>query len=56
MYEREDDSFLMNASTPSGRPIRVIWRFDRDPDEIPDVFGEVADDVIFVVTAYGGGN
>jgi hypothetical protein len=30
----------------------VVWRYDRDPDEVPDVFGEVEDAPIFVVTAY----
>ena len=37
---------------PSGRKIWVIWRYDREDDEIPDVFGELADPAIFVITAY----
>ena len=50
--ERPDGSFRMLAEIPSGRRIWVIWRYDRDPDEIPDVFGGVEDAAIFVVTAY----
>ena len=42
----------MLAEVPSGRRIWVVWRYDRDPDEVPDVFGEVEDAPIFVVTAY----
>jgi hypothetical protein len=30
----------------------MVWRYDRDHEEIPDVFGEVEDAPIFVVTAY----
>ena len=29
-----------------------IWRYDREDDEIPDVFGELGDVPIFVITAY----
>lgn len=50
--ERDDGSFQMYAEVPSGRRIWVIWRYDRDPDEIPDVFGDVPDAPIFVITAY----
>ena len=50
--ERPDGSFKMLAETPSGRKIWVIWRYDRDDDEIPDVFGELGDAPIFVITAY----
>jgi len=50
--ERRDGSFRMLAEVPSGRRIWVVWRYDRDPDEVPDVFGEVEDAPIFVVTAY----
>lgn len=50
--DRRDGSFRMLAEVPSGRRIWVIWRFDREPDDIPDVFGEVEDPPIFVVTAY----
>ena len=52
LEERRDGSFRMLAETPSGRRIWVIWRYDREPDELPDVFGEVEDPPIFVVTAY----
>jgi hypothetical protein len=52
LQERKDGSFQMFAATPSGRRIWVIWRYDREDDEIPDVFGELADAPIFVITAY----
>lgn len=35
-----------------GRRIWVIWRYDQDHDEVPDVFGDVEDAPIFVITAY----
>ena len=50
--ERDDGSFKTAAEVPSGRPIWVIWRYDREDDEIPDVFGDLADPAIFVITAY----
>ena len=49
---RRDGSYRMLAEVPSGRRVWVIWRYDRDPDEIPDVFGEVEAAPIFVITAY----
>ena len=52
LQERKDGSFQMFAATPSGRRIWVIWRYDRADDEIPDVFGELGDLPIFVITAY----
>jgi hypothetical protein len=51
---RGDDSFQTLCETPSGRVIWVIWRFDRDDDGILDVFGELPDPPIFVITAFGG--
>jgi hypothetical protein len=51
LQERKDGSFQMFAETPSGRRIWVIWRYDREDDEIPDIFGELADTPIFVITA-----
>jgi hypothetical protein len=50
--ERRDGSFEMLAETPSGRRITIVWRHDREGDEIPDIFGELADPAIFVITAY----
>ena len=50
--QRKDGSHQMFAETPSGRRIWVIWRYDREDDEIPDVFGDVADPQVFVITAY----
>jgi hypothetical protein len=52
LQERKDGSFQMFAATPSGRRIWVIWRYDREDDEIPDVFGELGEVPIFVITAY----
>jgi hypothetical protein len=49
---RKDGSFQMFAQTPSGRRIWVIWRYDREDDEIPDIFEELDDVPIFVITAY----
>ena len=50
--ERKDDTYQMFAETPSGRRIWVIWRYDREDDEIPDVFGELGEAPILVITAY----
>jgi len=52
LEERNDGSFQMFAATPSGRRIWVIWRYDREEDQIPDVFGDLGDVPIFVITAY----
>ncbi len=52
LEERRDGSFRMFASTPAGRRIWVIWRYDREDDEIPDVFGDLGEAPIFVITAY----
>ena len=50
--ERSDGSYQMYAEIPSGRRIWVIWRYDREEDEIPDVFGDLSEAPIFVITAY----
>lgn len=52
LEKRKDGSYQMFAETPAGRRIWVIWRYDRQADEIPDVFGELAAASIFVITAY----
>ena len=52
LEERKDGSFQMFAAIPSGRRIWVIWRYDREDDDIPDVFGDLGDAPIFVITAY----
>ena len=52
LQERKDRSFQMFAETPAGRRIWVIWRYDSECNEIPDVFGDVGDVPIFVITAY----
>ena len=50
--ERKDGSYQMYAERPSGRRIWVIWRYDREDDEIPDVFGDLSEPPIFIITAY----
>ncbi len=52
LKQRRDGSFKMFAEISSGRRIWVVWRYDREDDEIPDVFGELGDVPIFVSTAY----
>jgi hypothetical protein len=52
LQERKDGSFRMYAATPSGRRIWVIWRYDQEDDEIPDIFGELGEVPIFVIPAY----
>jgi hypothetical protein len=52
LEERDDGSYQMFAETPAGRRIWVIWRYDREEDEIPDIFGEPIDAPVFVITAY----
>lgn len=42
----------MFAATPSGRRIWVIWRYDHGDEQADDVFGEIDDVPIFVITAY----
>jgi len=44
----------MLAEIPSGRRVWVIWRYDRETAEIPDIFGEVEAAAIFVIIAYSG--
>src|SRR5437763_13484762 len=56
LQERKGGSFQMFAATPAGRRIWVVWRYDREDDEIPDVFGELGDVPIFVITAYREGH
>ena len=52
IQERNDGSYQMFAETPSGRRIWVIWRYDREDEEIPDVFGDLGEVPVFVITAY----
>ncbi len=52
LVERKDGSYQMFAETPSGRRIWVIWRYDREEDDILDLFGDPGDVPIFVITAY----
>jgi len=50
--QRKDGSFETYAEIPSGRHIWVIWRYDSEPDEAPDVFLDVDEPTTFVITAY----
>jgi hypothetical protein len=52
LEERKDGSCQMFAETPSGRQIWIIWGYDREDDAIPDIFGELSEPAIFVITAY----
>jgi hypothetical protein len=52
LRERNDGSYEMFAETPSGRRIWVIWRSDREDNEVPDIFGDFGEAPIFVITAY----
>lgn len=52
LQERRDGSFEMYAATPSGRRIWVIWRYDREDDDVPDILDDMDDAAIFVITAY----
>jgi hypothetical protein len=53
LRERRDGSFEIFAATAAGRRIWIIWRYDREDDEIPGLFLDEADDApVFVITAY----
>ncbi|MGA2439727.1 MAG: hypothetical protein ABSH08_02100 [Tepidisphaeraceae bacterium] len=53
LRERRDGSFEMFAATPAGRRLWVIWRYDRDDDEVLDIFFDEASEApVFVITAY----
>lgn len=53
LHQRKDGSYQMFAETPSGRQIWVVWRYDRnEEEEIPDIFGDLCETQIFVITAY----
>jgi hypothetical protein len=49
---RKDGSYQMFAEASSGRKIWVNWRYDRQESETPDIFGELSEPAIFVITAY----
>jgi hypothetical protein len=51
LRQRRDGSFQMDAQTPSGRRIWVIWRYDRGVGRKTDVFDEFEPPAIFVITA-----
>ncbi len=52
LRQRKDGSYEMFAATPSGRRIWATRRYEREDDEIPDVFGDLDEPPIFVITAY----
>lgn len=49
---REDGSYQMFAEIPEGRRIWVIWRYDSEDDNGPDIFEDLEELPIFVITAY----
>lgn len=52
LEKRSESSFKMYATTPSGRRIWVIWRYDREEEDFPDVFAELEEASVFVINAY----
>jgi hypothetical protein len=50
--ERRDGSYRMFAEAPTGRRVWAIWRYDREDEQLPDVFGAVEEARIVVITAY----
>lgn len=52
LQHRKDGSFQMYAETPAGRRIWVIWRYDREGEEMPDILTDLEELAIFVITAY----
>ncbi|MFM7519330.1 MAG: hypothetical protein ACKO9B_02535 [Planctomycetota bacterium] len=52
LHQRRDGSFQMDAETPNGRRIWVIWRYDKGIGIETDVFDEFVSPAIFVITAY----
>ena len=49
---RADGSFRMLTETPKGRGICVIWRPDREDVDLPDIFDDLDEVPVFVITAY----
>ncbi len=41
----------MFAEVPSGRRNWVMWRYAQEDEQVPDVFGEVDEASVFVITA-----
>ncbi len=52
LRKRNDASCQMYAETPGGHRIWIIWRYDREGEDVFDVFGDSCDAPIFVITAY----
>jgi len=52
LQERRDGS--LRCSPHARRPaIWIIWRYDREDDDVPDIFfDDTSDAPIFVITAY----
>ena len=50
--ERRDGSVETLGVLPNGRAVRIVWRYDREGDEVPDVFGDLPEPAVFVITAY----
>jgi hypothetical protein len=49
---RRDKSYEMLAKTAAGRTIRVVWRYGVEDHQVPDIFGDYLEKVVFVITAY----
>ncbi|HXX93675.1 MAG TPA: hypothetical protein VEN81_08570 [Planctomycetota bacterium] len=47
--EREDSSYETTGTTPSGKRILIVWRYDEEFDAPEE--GNVIE-VVFVITAY----
>jgi hypothetical protein len=43
LRERRDGSFEMYAATLAGRRIWIIWRYDREEDDVPDILDHMDD-------------
>ncbi len=52
LESRSDGSRRVFAQTPSGRRIWIVWRYDREDADVPDVLGDLENQTIFVITAY----
>lgn len=46
---RPDGAFESHGRLPSGRGCWVIWRWDED---LPSIFSDLGEQVVFVITAY----
>ncbi len=47
--ERRDGSYETTGTTPSGRVIQIVWRYEEEFDSLEDTG---TTDVVFVITAF----